>query len=126
MGENQTVQSEWQLDAPVVMFSFGFCIICLLILVQVYQYLYMLLVCVCVYVRVSACVCVLVCVRARASLKRYGKYVLSNRKMVDTHKKLIGVYSYQEAGNLQAFQVNFSLSWQVVVAVLLDNFFKVK
>jgi hypothetical protein len=94
--------------------------------ISIFIHIVGVLVCVCARARLSACVCVLVCVCARASLKKYGKYVLSNRKMVDTHKKLIGVYSFQEAGNRQAFQVNFSLFLQVVVAVLLDNFFKVK
>jgi hypothetical protein len=35
--KNVTFSSEWQIDAPVVIFSFGFCVICLLILVQVGQ-----------------------------------------------------------------------------------------
>ncbi len=34
-GDDGSVQYGWQLDLPVVMFSFSFCVICILILVQV-------------------------------------------------------------------------------------------
>ncbi len=34
-GNHSSVQNGWQLDIPVVVFSFGFCVVCLLILVQV-------------------------------------------------------------------------------------------
>ncbi len=36
-GNNATTRYDWQLDLPVVLFSFGYCIVCLLILVQVGQ-----------------------------------------------------------------------------------------
>ena len=34
-GNDATGQYGWELDVPVVMFSFSFCVVCILILVQV-------------------------------------------------------------------------------------------